>query len=208
VVQPELGPPLRERHPGLGAEQPAQGPLARADGPAEVGQTAVTAGLPGHQGRYFAQALIGRPRQVELEGRGQSELAQHDPLHVLLFFGRAVRIVGDGDDQLTEQAGDAEHGRLDQSERIDVHREGHGAQLRGAIGLVRVRDGRRQPHGALRGYDPRAGGRGDDQHAAAGIGELLLGVIVPVDALVMAQLGPGRPIERMAVHRHSWSAYG
>jgi hypothetical protein len=127
VVQPELGSPLRERHPGLGPEQPAQGPLSRADRAAEIGQAAVAAGFVGHQRRYFAQALVGRPRQVELEGRGQPELAQHDPFHFLLFFRGAVRVIGDGNDQLAEQAGDAEHGRLDQSERIDVHREGHGA---------------------------------------------------------------------------------
>jgi MFS family permease len=41
VVQPELGAPLREGHPGFGAEEPAQGPLPRAHDPARIGQGAV-----------------------------------------------------------------------------------------------------------------------------------------------------------------------
>jgi len=48
--------------------------------------------------------------------------------------------------------------------------------------------------------------RGDDQQAAAGIDELLLGMVVPVDALTVAQVLERRPVQgqpqRLAVHRH------
>jgi hypothetical protein len=51
VVQPELGPPLRECHARLGTKQPAQGPLAGAGGAAEISQTAITAGVGGQRRR-------------------------------------------------------------------------------------------------------------------------------------------------------------
>ena len=85
MVEPELGPPLREGHPGLGAEEPAQGSLPRAHGAAQLGQGAVTAGVFGQDGGDVAEALVTRLRQVELQRRGRFELMQRDPLQVMLL---------------------------------------------------------------------------------------------------------------------------
>lgn len=206
MVQPELGSPLREGHAGLGAEEPAQGPLPRAHDPAKIGQGAVAAGVLGQDGGHVAEALVGRLRKVEPHRRGRPELMQRHPAQVVLLAGRTVLTVGDRDDQLAEQPGDAQHGGLGQAERVHVHSEGHGAQLGGAVGLMRVRHRGGQPHGALRGNHPGAVRRGDDQQAAAGVDELLLGVVVPVDALAVTQVLERRPAQgqsqRLAVHRH------
>ena len=45
---------------------------------------------------------------------------QRDPLQVTLLVEGTGRIVGERDDQLAEQAGDAQHGGLGQAERVDV----------------------------------------------------------------------------------------
>ena len=210
MVKPELGAPLREGHPGLGAEEAAQGPLPRSHGAAQLTQGAVAAGVFGQDGGDVAEALVTGLRQVELQRRGWFELMQRDPLQVVLLLAATGWVVSDRDDQLAEQAGDAEHGGLGQAERVDIHREGHGAHLGGAVGLVRVRHRGGQPYGTLRGNDPGPMRRGDDQHAAAGIKELLLGVVVPVDPLAVAQVLHGRPEQgptvRQAVHRHNCTA--
>jgi hypothetical protein len=112
VLQPELGPPLREGHPRFLPEQPAQSPLGRAHQHAELGQGALVGRIRPQHGGDGAQPVIGQRWQPDRQLANAAELVQRDLLH----GGTLPRGVGRGagrgerDDDLAQQRADLQHG--------------------------------------------------------------------------------------------------
>jgi hypothetical protein len=67
-MQAQLGSPLRERPPGLRAEQPAQGPLAGADHRAELAERA-RVGRINVQHRGETASTVGRSYRFNRGGK-------------------------------------------------------------------------------------------------------------------------------------------
>ena len=100
------------------------------------------------------------------------------------------------------QFADGEHGRLDRVEGVDVAGERQRQHLGPAVGAVAVRDPSGKPHRTARRNHPCPAVRTHMEDARAGVDELVLRVVVPVDAFAVLQEPAGWAGKRMAVYRH------
>ena len=113
MLQPELGPPLREGHPRLLPEQPAQGPLGRAHQHAELRQGAFVGRVRPQRGGDGAQPVVGQRRQPDRQLVDPTELVERDLLQGRALPGGVGRAVAgrERDDDLAQQRCDLKHGR-------------------------------------------------------------------------------------------------
>ncbi len=195
VLQPELGAPLREAHPRVLPEQPAQGPLGRAHHRSEFGQRPLVSRVRPQQGGDGSQPVVGERRQPDRQLTDPAELVERDLLHGrALPLGVRRAVAGERDDDLAQQRADLKHGRASGQRRTSGgrRREGQRPELHRAVRLVRVRHSRRYPHRTLRRDDPGPRRGRDREHPAAWVHELLHVVVMPADRVPVPQLGVGR----------------
>jgi hypothetical protein len=93
VLQPELGAPLREAHPRLLPEQPAQRPLRRAHHHPELRQGPLVGRIRPQQGGDGAQPVVGERRQPDRQLADPAELVERDLLHGRALPGGVGRAV-------------------------------------------------------------------------------------------------------------------
>jgi hypothetical protein len=182
-----------------------RGALAGPDRSPEFGQGAPVGGIVAQDGGDVTQPRIGRRGQVVLPGGRGRKPAQGDAVQVGAVV-RAERVVfRERDDDLAQQLADDKYSRLGCVEGADVGRERERQHMGAAVGAVGVRHPGGEPHRPARRYHPRPAAGAHVQDARAGVDELVLRVVVPVDAFAVLQAPIRRAGKRMAVHRHHQS---
>lgn len=137
--------------------------------------------------------LWGVPKPVE----------QHGPEPVAFGSVTGVLVTGVLDDQLAEQRFDRQHGGCVQGQRVHADRKADQMHVGVAVGTVLVDGPRRYPDGPGRRCYPPAPVGGDREHAAGGVDDLVLVVVVGVDPRSGCEVAqPGGCDRSVAGNRH------
>lgn len=125
MLQPELCAPVREAHPGLLPEQPAECPLARTDSRAELRQRTVIRRIRPQEGGDSAQPAVGQRGEPHRQLIYPPQLVQRYSFEVGTLPDRVgrIRVSGRREDDLAQQRADRQHGGTVQAKRINGSRK-------------------------------------------------------------------------------------
>lgn len=179
AVDAQLGPPLAKAHSGLLGEEARQGPFARADPPAQLGERGGTGHVVLDDVGESEQTLIAGLGQVErLFGSGD-RVVDDDHAQPVPRGHRPpgdARVLGCGEREqgLPGQRRDREDGRAGRQEFGEGCGHEDDSHVGDPVGSVLVGEVRGDPHRPVRRRDPGAGIGDHRQHAAGRIDEVPL----------------------------------